>query len=69
MPSRVGRRSPPTAQPITAVSLTTFPPYNWQMDNLGENWLRRAVEHEVRYFAIDALENRWPGITFTLPPA
>lgn len=61
--------------PIARVRLTTMPNYEWQMENLGPDWLIRirpdwtkTRTYGPQYLAQIALEYRWPRITFELPP-
>lgn len=58
---------PATAQPVTRVTLMTWPDADWQLANLPPEVLVAATGGGPHYFAADALKRRWPGVTFDLP--
>jgi hypothetical protein len=56
-------------EPVERVTLTSYPPFYWFMNNLPPNWPAGGRHSPVeRPVALDALEHCWPGVAFTLPP-
>jgi hypothetical protein len=69
---------PPTAQPVTHVTLTTWPKHRFNDDGRTQiighgqtHWVPRgeSFDHSRRGIVTWLLEQEWPTVKFTLPSA